>query len=364
MLEMLTRWYRQRFSDPHAVTLFFILVMATVLLYFFADIMMPLLVAVVLAYLLEWPVAMICRYNVPRALAVLVVLMAFGSVALLFVFGVLPSLWQQALTFSRELPHMLSEGQAFLMTLPERYPEYVNLAQIQAMTGEIKARLIQVGEDMVSASFKSLVDLVALLVYVILVPLLVFFFLKDKNELIDGFKQYIPSNRRLASQVWHEMNEQIVNYIRGKVVEILIVGGVSYICFVLLGLQYSTLLAVLVGLSVLIPYIGAAIVTIPVLLVGLFQWGLTPEFGYLVLAYGIIQALDGNLLVPILFSEAVNLHPTSIIVAVLLFGGLWGFWGVFFAIPLATLVKAVANALPRGVALDNEAGEGNNDKAA
>jgi putative permease len=62
------------------------------------------------------------------------------------------------------------------------------------------------------------------------------------------------------------------------------------------------------------------------------------------LAYGIIQALDGNIIVPLLFSEAVNLHPVTIIIAVIFFGGLWGFWGVFFAIPLATLVKAVINA--------------------
>ena len=60
----------------------------------------------------------------------------------------------------------------------------------------------------------------------------------------------------------------------------------------------------------------------------------------------ITQLLDGNLLVPFLFSEAVNLHPLIIIIAVLIFGGLWGFWGVFFAIPLATLVKAVVNAWP------------------
>ncbi len=106
------------------------------------------------------------------------------------------------------------------------------------------------------------------------------------------------------------------------------------------------LLAVAVGLSVLIPYIGAAAVTVPVAIVGLFQWGMTPQFYWLLLAYGIIQALDGNVLVPVLFSEAVNLHPVAIIVAVLVFGGLWGFWGVFFAIPLATLVKAVWNALP------------------
>ena len=67
----------------------------------------------------------------------------------------------------------------------------------------------------------------------------------------------------------------------------------------------------------------------------------------MIIAYAIIQALDGNLLVPLLFSEVVNLHPVAIILAILVFGGLWGFWGIFFAIPLATLVKAVLNAWPR-----------------
>lgn len=112
----------------------------------------------------------------------------------------------------------------------------------------------------------------------------------------------------------------------------------------ILDLRYAVLLGVLVGLSVLIPYIGAAVVTIPVCVVALFQWGLATEFWYVFIAYAIIQTLDGNVLVPLLFSEAVNLHPLMIIVAVLFFGGVWGFWGVFFAIPLATLVKALSNA--------------------
>ena len=105
-------------------------------------------------------------------------------------------------------------------------------------------------------------------------------------------------------------------------------------------------LALAVGFSVVIPYIGAAVVTIPVLLIGFLQWGLGSEFYTLMVVYGVIQALDGNVLVPLLFSEAVNLHPVAIILAVLVFGGFWGFWGIFFAIPLATLVKAVLSAWP------------------
>ena len=100
----------------------------------------------------------------------------------------------------------------------------------------------------------------------------------------------------------------------------------------------------LVGLSVIIPYIGATVVTLPIALIAYFQWGWTSDFAWLMVAYLVIQALDGNVLVPLLFSEVVNLHPVAIIVAILVFGGLWGFWGVFFAIPLATLVKAVLSA--------------------
>lgn len=347
MLDFVSNWYKQRFSDPHAVTLVFILIAITLAIYFFADILMPLLVAIVCAYLLERPVTALTQRKIPRTLSVVIVLFVSSAVLVLIVFGILPSVWHQVVKLSGDMPEMLSQGQQYLLALPQQYPNYVNAEQIQSITDSAKVHVVDLGQNIVQQSFKSLVSLVALMIYVILVPLLIFFFLKDKRLLVDGAKRFIPENRRLASQVWAEMNVQITNYIRGKVIEIVIVGGVSYIAFSVLGLAYATLLAVLVGLSVLIPFIGAAIVTIPVLLVGLFQWGFTAEFGYLVIVYAIIQALDGNLLVPLLFSEAVNLHPTSIIVAVLLFGGLWGFWGVFFAIPLATLVKAVINAMSK-----------------
>ena len=171
--------------------------------------------------------------------------------------------------------------------------------------------------------------------------------MKDKDELAASFVRFLPNERPAIDRVWAEMNDQISNYVRGKVIEIIIVGGVTYISFVILDVKYAALLGLLVGLSVVVPYIGAAVVTIPVAAVAYFQFGLeSSDFVTVMVVYGIIQALDGNVLVPLLFSEAVNLHPVAIIVAVLLFGGLWGLWGVFFAIPLATLIKAVFSAWP------------------
>ncbi len=346
MLEVLKRWYQTRFSDPDAVTLFLLLVACFAVLWLFGGLLAPLLVALVMAYLLEWPVSRLQRAGLSRALATSLVLLLFIAVTVMALLGLIPTLVSQGINLAKESPSMLAHAQDYVRTLPEKYPEVIDVTLVETIIDNIRQRILSGGEHLVSASLSSLVNVVAILIYLILVPLMVFFMLKDKQELMGGLRRFLPRNRTLVNRVWVEMNDQIINYIRGKVIEILIVGVATYIPFALMGLRYSALLAVAVGFSVLIPYIGAAAVTVPVAMVSLFQWGLTPEFTWLMVAYLVIQALDGNLLVPLLFSEAVNLHPVAIIVAVLVFGGLWGFWGVFFAIPLATLVKAVINAWP------------------
>ena len=204
----------------------------------------------------------------------------------------------------------------------------------------------EVGE-LVTFSVTSAVTLLTVGIYLILVPFLVFFMVRDEDRILTWMGGFLPRERQLTDTVWAEVNEQIANYIGGKAWEILIVGVVSFIIFSFLDLQYAVLLAAVTGLSVLVPYVGAAVVTLPVALVAYFQWGFSSDFVQVMVAYGVIQALDGNVLSPLLFSEVVNLHPVAIIVAILVFGGMWGFWGVFFAIPLATVTHAVIRAWPR-----------------
>ncbi|MBO2590938.1 AI-2E family transporter [Shewanella algae] len=351
MFSYLSRWYQARFSDPQALTLLFILLGIALTIYFAGGLLMPLLVALVLAFLLEWPVAQMARVGISRTAAASLVLILFIGLMILLSFGLIPSIWRQGAALLTDLPTMLDKGILLLQEQAQQYPQFISTDQLDTMVSELKKlldtqHLLDIAKQLLGYSASLLV----LMVYAILVPLLVFFFLKDKDELIRGSKRFFPSNRELARKVWFEMNQQIFNYIRGKVIEIVIVGVVSYVFFALMDLRYAALLGVLTGLSVLIPYVGATLVTLPIALVAFFQWGVSPEFGYLMLGYGIIQALDGNLLVPLLFSDAVDLHPVIIIAAVLVFGGLWGVWGVFFAIPLASLVKAVLNAWPNAEA--------------
>jgi len=357
MTKLFIRWFRRNFSDPQAVILLMILLAGFTLIYTLSNILAPVFVAIVLAYLLESIVQKLEGKGFQRKWSVIVVFCGFVVVTLALSIGVIPLFWQQTENLASEAPTLLVKIKDTLQALPEKYPGFVTQEQVNDIFKTIGEKLGNLGQEVLSLSLASLVNLAAILVYVILVPLMLFFFLKDKLSIVEWSLRWLPKERQLANRVWGEVNVQIGNYVRGKVLEIFIVGAASFIVFSVMDLRYALLLAVLVGFSVLIPYIGAAVVTIPVALMAYVQWGFDSQFWYLLLAYGIIQALDGNVLVPILFSEAVNLHPVAIIIAVLFFGGIWGFWGVFFAIPLATLVKAVINAWDDVKMADESIGE-------
>ena len=347
MWKVLGTWVDRYFGEEEAVLLALMLVIALVVMVTFGQILAPFVAAIIFAFLLQGGVNRLVRWRVPRLVAVALVFLLFVGIFLTILIVVLPLIGRQAANLASEIPDMIRHWQSVLLLLPEEYPHLISESQLKELLGQASKEVASMAERLVSFSFSTFPSLVIMMVYLVLVPLLVFFMLKDKDELLNLLASMLPQERPVMWRIWHEMNLQMANYVRGKAIEILVVGLVSYVFFLFMGLQYAALLGLLVGLSVVIPYIGAMIVTFPIAAVGYFQWGFGSELLWLMVGYGIIQALDGNVLVPLLFSEAVNLHPIAIILAVLVFGGLWGFWGVFFAIPLATLFKALYNAWPR-----------------
>ena len=352
-MNLITDWFKHHFSNPQVVFLTLLLLIISAIIFLFGNILGPVLASIVLAYVLEGGVKRIQAIGVNRILAVSVVFILFVFALFATMLWLIPLLSAQISQLVQQVPQILHSGQAALMQLPERYPEVVSEDQIRQIIRLIGTEITIYGQKLVAFSVSSFRNIVTILIFLIVMPILVFLFLKDKDRIINWFTNFMPRDRQLTNKIWRESNAQFSNYIRGKFIEILVVTVVTAITFVLLDLQFAALLAVAVGLSVLVPYVGAAVVTLPVLLIAWFQWGWSWDFGYVAIAYFVIQALDGNLLVPWLFSEVVNMHPVAIIVAVLFFGGLWGIWGVFFAIPLATLVQAIIRAWPEDQALDN-----------
>jgi putative permease len=346
-MRLITDWFKRTFSDPQIVFLMLVLVVGFAIVLSMGDMLAPVLASAVIAYLLDGLVVVLEDRGVPRVAASSIVFTVFVLFVSLILFGLMPLLSRQVTELIQQLPYMIAEGQKAMMTLPERFPEVISPLQAQEILDGIRREVGSYGQAVLSVSLASVVGVLTILVYLVLMPMLVFFFLKDKEIILRWFGRFLPGERGLADVVWIEVDRQIANYVRGKFWEIIIVWAASLLAFSYFGLQYAMLLAVLVGLSVVIPYVGATVVTFPVLLVAWFQWGWGQDFIWVTVAYLVIQALDGNVLVPLLFGEVVSLHPIAIIVAILVFGGLWGFWGVFFAIPLATLVNAVLRAWPK-----------------
>lgn len=346
MYDVLKRWYQRHFTDPQAVILVLLLLGGGTVVVMAGHILAPILVSMVFAYLLDGGVLRLTRLGLPRLAAVLLVMLAFLAVTVAGVFVVAPLISQQVTQLVMELPSMISQGQRLLLQLPERYPQFISEANVTEIMGSIRTEVTELGQEMVKLSLSSAQHVFTVFIYLIVVPLMIFFMLKDKEKILHWFERFMPADRRLAGEVWGEVHQKIGSYVRGKALEILIVWAASFLTFNGFGLDYAILLSFLVGLSVVVPYIGAAAVTVPVALVAYFQFGLSAQFGWVMGVYAIIQFLDGNVLVPVLFSEVVNLHPVAIIAAVFIFGGIWGLVGVFFAIPLATLVNAVINSWP------------------
>lgn len=341
MLHMLRQWVKNHLSDPQIVILWGFLIGGFLLIILLGDMLKPVFAGLVIAYLLEGVVLRLQSFKVPRKISVFLAFTVFLICLLLMVIGLLPLLSRQIAQLIQELPVLIANGQTELMQLPHKYPEFISESQIQQIIGFLKSELTRLGQTALIFSVASVKNLITILIYLVLVPFLVLFFLKDKEKIIQWAQGFLPKNRDLANEVWNEVNLQVANFIRGKLWEIIIVWTATYVTFTVLDLNFALLLSFFIGISVLVPYIGATVMTLPVALMAFFQWGIGPEFMYTMIAYGIIQLIDGNILVPLLLSEVVNLHPVAIIVAVLVFGGLWGAWGLFFAIPLATLVHAV-----------------------
>ena len=344
MQSLLNKFIKRFFSNEESVYFAILLIFSFFFIILFGNVLLPVIISIVIAFLLNGFMTTLIKYNMSQKLSLSITLIVFFGFYL-SLFMALPSIGTEINNLLQNLPIIVSSFQQNLIEMNNYFSEeeidqiFANLSnQISVLLSSALGQLA----GTVSLMFNAIL-------YAIMIPLMVFFFLKDKSTLLPIASIILPKENGFMQSVFAEMNDQLFNYVTGKFIEMLLVASASYILFAFLGLPYAVLIAILVGLSVIIPIFGAILVTIPVVLIGLYEWGLSENFYWLLGFYLIIQILDGNVLVPILFSTRNNLHPVVIIIAVLFFGGIWGFWGLFFAIPLATFVKAIINSWPEPI---------------
>ena len=346
MFEQVNKVLKNIFSNEETIIFSLAILLFFLVISFFGSILTPFMISIVVAYLLVGMQKKIQSYDVSANVALIITFSVFIITGAALLIWLVPLLYIQLQAFILDVPNLINNFLDFVSGLPAKFPDLVSSEQISIFFQAVSEEVSAIAQNIVKSSISGIQSAITFLLYIILFPILVYFFLFDRKNIIEGFIKIIPGKREMLTNIWAEMDIQLSNYVRGKTIEIFIVGIAAAIIFASLGLKYSALLSVLVGLSVIIPYVGAFLVTIPIVVVGLLQFGLGTEFYLLIGLYLLLQALDGNLLVPIIFSETVKLHPVVIILAVFIFGSMFGFWGVFFSIPIATFIKAVWNAWP------------------
>ena len=348
MLKFFKDWYDTHLTDPNQVALALLILFITFITYILLATVVPILVAIILAYMLEGIVKSVSeKYKIQRTGAVLSVYISFLILSFMIVIILVPLMLNQISLFIKSLPSMLERGKDLLLSSSDSQFSLFSQEQITEILSAINSEITMLGSSIISFSLSSAGSLIETIVYIIIVPIIIFFLLYDKESINNWFKKFFPEKLDLSRKAYAELDLKLGNYIRCKLIEIIIVWFVSTLAFAILGLNYSLLLGFLCGISVIIPYVGAIAVTIPITIVAYFQWGTSSEFWYIIITHTLIQIIDGNVVVPILFSDAVNLHPLAILVSILFFGTIWGIWGVFFAIPLAVLFNTLLTIWPR-----------------
>jgi putative permease len=300
---------------------------------------LPILLSMILAFLLEPLIGFLEGENIPRTVSILVIFLILACLLALLAVWLIPHLQSTFLSLKSDFPRYLERGMDFVnefqANIQERFP-FVEQYQISTKIRTFAERLFA---EILIQTPKSALRLGSLM---ILVPLFSFFFLRDGRRMVKTCLNLVPNRYfELAHDLYFTVSYQLANFIRGRILEALIIGIVVTLGLSLTDIRYPLLLGIFAGVTNLIPYIGPIIGMIPGFLIAFVDLGMGGQFWWIVILYFIIAQviLDGFILVPILISKFADLHPLWVIIAIIMGGKLYGVLGMIIGVPIASIIK-------------------------
>lgn len=299
----------------------------------------PFLIAALIAYLLHPLVEKLHEWNIHRGLAILLIyLIFFGGVGYLFYKGY-PAIVHQVRDLNENLPEFIRMYESWIYQvysytsfLPETVHDKIDqlIATLETSLDNLLGRL--------ALGFTRIFDMILIIT---VIPVLVFYFIKDYVKIESFFMWFIPNKYKdEAAELLREVDKGLGGYIRGQLIVSLFVSIACLIIFKLLDVNYALLLAIVMGVTNIIPYFGPIIGAIPVVMISYTIGGNTVIF--VIIAIFVIQVIEGNLLSPYIMGKTVKIHPVAIIFVLLLGGQLFGVWGMILAVPALTILKVIA----------------------
>jgi len=313
------------------------------LLYLLAPVFTPFLVAAFLAYLGDPVTDRLEAWKLSRTLAVVIVFCVMVITGLLLLLILIPLLQDQLMTLLDRLPRLITWLQDVLLpwvfSITGSSTETMNLDAIrQTLAGNWQGVGNVLGFVLGKMS-DSGQFILAWLAYLILVPVVTFYLLRDWDIMLENVRVLIP--KKYAPRVvalLKECDQVLAEFLRGQLLVMLAL-GVIYSCGLwIVGLEFALLVGMLAGMVSFVPYLGAIVGIGVAGVLGYMQFHDVIHLVYLGIAFGVGQAIEGMVLSPVLVGERIGLHPVAVIFAVLAGGQLFGFFGVLLALPVAAVL--------------------------
>ena len=309
------------------------------LLYLLSPILVPFLISAFLAYLGD-PLVDRLEKRLSRTLSVVIVFTFISLLLLLMLFVLLPQLERQISELIRRLPQWINWFQDNMLSRLDVWLG-LELGNLDLSTAAITEHLKDIGNIVGHVLVKLTASgqiLITWLAYLILIPVVTFYLLKDWDILIAKIHDLVPrAHEKLVSNLAKRCDTVLAEFLRGQVLVMMALATIYSIGLWIIGLEFALLIGVFSGLVSFVPYLGFITGVIVAGAVGLVQFYELSYLIYVLVVFGIGQAIEGLLLSPLLVGERIGLHPVAVIFAVMAGGQLFGFLGVLLALPAAAV---------------------------
>lgn len=305
-------------------------------------IFLPLLVAGFLYYMFDPIVVFLEKRKVPRIIGFVLTFLVLIILIVLVVMNIIPQLAKQFMELTQSIPTYLEQINLWLTDLGQR--EEFRSLDLEKELSQMNLTISNIFNVAIVGVTNSLTRIAAIVMrfFVLLftVPFILFFMFKDGHRFLDALSNFFPQSiRKELRETVKEMNETLSAYIGSTILDALIIGVMSYLAFVIFRQPYALLLAVICGVTNIIPYAGPFIGAVPAVLVALFVSPL--QVLYVALSILVIQQLDGNLIKPLLMGKSLNIHPLTIILVLIASGSVAGVLGMLICIPVYAVIRTL-----------------------
>ncbi|UCZ52014.1 AI-2E family transporter [Bacillus shivajii] len=320
------------------------------LVVFFQTLFIPFLIAGVLYYLLRPIVLFLHRKKVPKALSIFLIYLALIGVVTGLVFLVGPVLQRQFMNLVDNFPVLVNELGKIVIEVQQnewfaRFQETDNFS-VEEITQNMMGYLRE-GFDIFTANLASFIGMITnIVLMMILVPFVLFYLLKDGPEAPNQVLRFFPEKQQLeGKRILKDMDEALSSYIQGMVIVSFCVGLLMYISFLIIGIEYSLILAFIAMFTNVIPFIGPWIGTIPAVIVAIIDSPIMVL--WVLLAIVIVQQIESNFISPQVMGRKLSIHPLTIILLILVAGRFAGFLGLILAVPTYAVLKVIISHMYR-----------------